>query len=77
MAAHLHLAPTPIDAGSDREATPIRVVVADHALMRRGLRQLLDGPATGELDHDYVVIPSASTDFLDWQDRHATITSEP
>jgi two-component system, NarL family, response regulator NreC len=44
MAAHLHLAPTPIDAGSDSEAMPIRVVLADgHALMRRSLRQLLDG----------------------------------
>jgi two-component system, NarL family, response regulator NreC len=44
MAAHLHLAPRPIDAGSDSEAMPIRVVLADgHALMRRSLRQLLDG----------------------------------
>ncbi len=45
MAAHLHLAPSPAATGSGSEATrPIRVALADsHALMRIGLRQLLDG----------------------------------
>ena len=45
MSSHLHLAPSPAEAGSPaRAASPIRVVLADdHALMRRSLRLLLDG----------------------------------
>ncbi len=45
MVAHLHLAPSPAGSGPAAAATlPIRVVLADdHALMRRGLRLLLDG----------------------------------
>jgi two-component system response regulator NreC len=45
MVAHLHLAPSPAGTGSAVDAAaPIRVVLADdHALMRRGLRLLLDG----------------------------------
>jgi two-component system, NarL family, response regulator NreC len=44
MVARLHLAPSPAGSGSAvRAASPIRVVLADdHALMRRGLRLLLD-----------------------------------
>jgi DNA-binding NarL/FixJ family response regulator len=55
MAAHLHLAPSPAKTGSSSEATrPIRVVLADgHALMRSGLRQLLDG------EQDIAVIAEA------------------
>lgn len=45
MAAHLRLAPSSTEAGLTSEASvAIRVVLADgHALMRRGLRQLLEG----------------------------------
>jgi two-component system response regulator NreC len=44
MQSHLHLAPSPGDAASAADAPPIRVVLADdHALMLRGLRQLLEG----------------------------------
>jgi two-component system response regulator NreC len=55
MAAHLHLAPSTAETGSSSEATrPIRVVLADgHALMRSGLRQLLDG------EQDIAVIAEA------------------
>jgi len=44
MASHLHLAPTPDATAKTTTATmPIQVVLADdHALMRRGLRMLLD-----------------------------------
>jgi two-component system, NarL family, response regulator NreC len=44
MAAHLHLAPGPADEGSAGKAgAPIRVVLAaSHALMRSGLRLLLE-----------------------------------
>jgi DNA-binding NarL/FixJ family response regulator len=59
MAAHLRLVPRPIEAASAREAArPIRVVLADdHALMRRGLWQLLEG------EEDIEVIAEAD-DFL-------------
>lgn len=44
MATHLRLAPIPIEAGSTIPANrPIRVALTNvHALMRRGLRRLLD-----------------------------------
>lgn len=44
MAAHLHLAPkSDEDDSPASDAAPIRVVLADdHAMMRRGLRRLLD-----------------------------------
>jgi two-component system, NarL family, response regulator NreC len=43
MPSHLHLAPSPGEIVSIPDAPPIRVVLADdHALMLRGLRQLLE-----------------------------------
>jgi DNA-binding NarL/FixJ family response regulator len=47
MTGHLHLAPALADAhSSEQVATPIRVVLADdHAVVRRGLRLLLDSEA--------------------------------
>ncbi len=55
MAAHLHLAPSPTEIGPASGATsPIQVALADgHALMRNGLRQLLEG------EQDIAVIAEA------------------
>ena len=54
MAPDLHLASSRDTVEEARSETPIRVVLADdHALMRRGLRQLLDG------EQDVTVIAEA------------------
>jgi two-component system, NarL family, response regulator NreC len=50
MASHLHLAPSPDDPRPLSTDEPIRVVLADdHELMRRSLRQLLNGEAGVEV----------------------------
>lgn len=60
MVAHLHLAPSPAASGSVvSAASPIRVVLADdHALMRRGLRLLLDGEEGVEVIAEAVEVAS-------------------
>lgn len=55
MSAHLHLASTAGQESRQREAIPIRVVLADdHSVVRRSLRLLLDG------EQDFEVVAEAA-----------------
>lgn len=51
MPSHLHLAPSPAAAAPARATDPIRVVLADdHALMRSGLRRMLEDELEVEVE---------------------------
>jgi two-component system response regulator NreC len=68
MASHLHLAPSPDDPRPLSTDEPIRVVLADdHELMRRSLRQLLNGEAGVEVVAEANDISAVARDVKGYQ----------